>query len=132
MGVMDHSKMQMPAEHPRMSDQMMDMHMRMMADPVIRKRIVADTAMRRMMTEMIDQMPAEHRDLMKEMMREEMTKPSATGTKKPAAAKPRAAADKPAAKKPATTTKKPVPKDSMPGMDHSKMPGMKMPPAKKP
>jgi hypothetical protein len=132
LGVMDHSKMQMPAEHPRMSDQMMDMHMRMMADPVIRKRIVADTAMRRMMTEMIDQMPVEHRDLMKEMMREEMTKPSATGTKKPAAAKPRAAADKPAAKKPATTTKKPVPKDSMPGMDHSKMPGMKMPPAKKP
>jgi hypothetical protein len=95
---------------------MMELHMRMMADSVIRARVLADTAMRRMMTEMIEQMPAEHREHMREMLRE------------PEQAPVPAPKDQPPAKKPATPKKPPAkPKDAMPGMDHSKMPGMKKP-----
>jgi hypothetical protein len=50
--------------------QMMELHMRMMEDPVIGRRVAADTAMRRMMTEMMDAMPAEHREHMEQLMRE--------------------------------------------------------------
>ena len=97
-------------------DAMMELHMRMMADSVIRKRVLADTAMRRMMTEMIEQMPAEHREHMREMLREWEAAPAAA---------PKA---RPAVKKPATPKEPPAkPKDAMPGMDHSKMPGMKKP-----
>ena len=96
-------------------DAMMELHMRMMADSVIRARVLADTAMRRMMTEMVEQMPAEHREHMREMLREWEAAPAA----------PKA---RPAVKKPATPKKPPAkPKDVMPGMDHSKMPGMKKP-----
>ena len=48
--------------------QMMKLHMRMMADPVLRQRIMADTAMHRLMMEMIAGMPAEHREHMRRMM----------------------------------------------------------------
>jgi hypothetical protein len=48
--------------------QMMEMHMRMMSDSVIRKRMMADTAMHRMMMEMMEQMPAEQRERMMRMM----------------------------------------------------------------
>ncbi|MEP7227880.1 MAG: hypothetical protein ABI785_11000 [Gemmatimonadales bacterium] len=87
---------QMGDQHMR---QMMQMHQRMMADPIIRKRMMADTTMRRMMSEMMQQVPAEHRDSMKQMMRPL----------------------KPPVPKPAT---KKQPMDSMPGMDHGQMPGM--------
>ncbi len=40
---------------------MMEMHRRMMADPVIRQRIMADTAMRRMMQDMERQVPPDQR-----------------------------------------------------------------------
>ncbi len=117
-------------------EQMMQLHMRMMNDPVISKRMMADTAMRRMMEDMMAQMPAEHRAQMKALMSEQM--PSAKKAPAKARRAPRAA-PKPAAKpKPADphgghqmTPPKPPPKktkqDSMPGMDHSKMPGMKKP-----
>lgn len=49
---------------------MMDMHMRLMADPVIRRRVMADTAMRRMMTETLRSMPAEHRAHLESMLRD--------------------------------------------------------------
>ena len=49
---------------------MMEMHMRMMADPVIRRRMMADTTMRRMMLEMTPHLPAEHRERMMRMMRD--------------------------------------------------------------
>src|SRR5699024_10323332 len=49
---------------------MAEMQMRMMADPVIRARVMADTAMRRMMTESMAGMPAEHRQHLESMMRE--------------------------------------------------------------
>jgi hypothetical protein len=48
--------------------QMMDLHMRMMADSVIRQRVMADTAMHRLMMEMMADMPAEHREHMRSMM----------------------------------------------------------------
>lgn len=102
-------------------EQMMDLHMRMMSDPVIRDRIMADTAMRRMMQEMMREMPAEHRGHMEAMMRD------APPTR---VAAPRARVAKPPAKKPAAKPAPKVPaakKDSMPGMDHSKMTPKKKP-----
>lgn len=49
---------------------MMDMHMRMLADPVIRERIRSDSALLRMMRESFSEMPAEHRQHMESMLRE--------------------------------------------------------------
>ena len=97
--------------------------MRMMADTVIRRRVLADTAMRRMMMGMLDQLPAEHRDMMREMMggqkgmnhgtMPEMNMPGMNmPAKKPATRK------SPSKKAP---VKKAAVKDSMAGMDHSKM-----------
>ncbi|MGH7710759.1 MAG: hypothetical protein ACREOG_05720 [Gemmatimonadaceae bacterium] len=104
--------------------QMMQLHMRMMSDPVIRERIMADTALRRMLQEMMREMPAEHRDHMEAMM----AKPSAKEpAKKPAATK---RADPHAGHKMPATKAAPKPgakKDSMPGMDHSKMTPKKKP-----
>jgi hypothetical protein len=122
---MDHSKINMPSKADssmrEMSDSSMaELHMRMMADPVIRERVMADSAMRRMMRDMMSRMPAEHRAHMEALMREARPAPAkpSTAGKKPSASR------KPPAKKPVT---KPAPKDSMPGMDHGKMPGMKKP-----
>jgi hypothetical protein len=47
---------------------MMDLHMRMMADSVIRRRVMADSTMSRLMHEMMTEMPAEHRQHMRGMM----------------------------------------------------------------
>jgi hypothetical protein len=49
---------------------MMDLHMRMLADPVIRERIQTDSALLRMMNESVSQMPAEHRTHMEALLRE--------------------------------------------------------------
>jgi hypothetical protein len=144
MAGMDHSKMNMPGgqrtdsstREPRGAhmEQMMELHMRMMADSVIRERIMGDSVMRRMMLDMMSDMPAEHRAHMEAMMRE--AEAASARAKASAAARKPTAVRKPAARKPATkpaakpTTKsapKPAAKDSMPGMDHSKMPGMKKP-----
>ena len=131
---MDHSRM--PGMSGAMkSDDMMAMHMKLMADPVIRERMMADPEMRRMMTSMMDAMPPEHRSMMQKMMSEGAAKGSAahshqakkatavsrkSTTAKAAAKKPAVkAAAKPAAKKP--VAKKPAAKDPMAGMDHSKM-----------
>jgi hypothetical protein len=115
----------------RHSEQMMELHMRMMSDPVIRDRIMADTAMRRMMQEMVTAMPAEHRGHMEAMMREAAparsdrpttTRPSPARPANPPTARPadpHAGHQMPA---PKATPKKPAPakKDSMPAIDHSK------------
>ena len=138
MAGMDHSKMPGmagPDSGGMKSDDMTAMHMKLMADPVIRARMMADPEMRRMMTSMMDAMPPEHREMMQKMMSEESAAGSAvsrapkkatTASRKPTAAKAPAnkpavkAAAKPAAKKP--VAKKPAPKkDPMAGMDHSKM-----------
>jgi len=47
---------------------MMELHMRMMADPIIRQRVMADSGTRRLMREMMAEMPAEHREQMRVMM----------------------------------------------------------------
>jgi len=142
MAGMDHSKMNMPGmkdssgaqqdsmpgmDHSAMGrqtpgdttgamgshmEQMMQLHMSMMADPVISKRMMADTAMRRKMNDMMSAMPAEQRVQMEAMMRNAM--PAA-----PAPAKARRA-PRPAPK-PAT---KPKPADP-----HG---GHQMPPPKPP
>jgi len=139
MAGMDHSKMPGmagAASDAMSSDDMMALHMKLMADPVIRARMMADPEMRRMMTKMMDAMPAEHRAMMQKMISEGSVKSPAAhshapkkatvASKKPtavksAAKKPAAkAAAKPAPKKP--IAKKPTPKkDPMAGMDHSKM-----------
>ena len=125
-GAVDHAKMNMAemrdsadAAHSQL---MMDLYMRMVADPVIRARVMADTAMRRMMIDMTDEMPVEHREHLQEMMRDTSAVKGRTTGPKGAPSK-RSPIKKPAAtKKPA-----PQPKDTMPGMDHGKMPGMKKP-----
>lgn len=92
------------------------LYKRMMADPIIRRRVLADTTMRRLMTEMIDHMPADQQAMMRRMMQGSMPSMDAT----PSAAGPRA--KKPARKvmSPTDSTKK--------GTARPKMPGMKMPP----
>jgi hypothetical protein len=90
-----------------MDRQTMELHERMLRDPVIRQRVMADTAMRRMMDA-------------------KTSKPAAksTAARQPATAKKAPAAKKPAPKRAAPA--KPAPPKLAP-MDHSKMPGMKMP-----
>lgn len=109
-------------------EQMMELHMRMMSDPIIRERILADTVMRRMMDGMMGEMPSEHRKHMEAMMAEPMKAPAkkSTATKRPDA---HAGHTMPASKAaPKTSPKKPAAKkDSMPGMDHSKMTPKKKP-----
>jgi len=136
MAGMDHSTMPgMSGTASGMSsDDMMALHMKLLSDPVIRARLMADPEMRRMMTAMLADMPPEHRAMMQQMMSQKPstaaahahTPKKAAPVKKPTAAKPAARkpaanpAAKPAAKKP--VPRKPAPKkDSMAGMDHSKM-----------
>ena len=103
------------------SHRMMQLHERMMADPVIRARVERDPEMRRMMQEMMPGMPDEHR------AHADTPKASAKSSAKPASSKARTAKTK-AAKPPAPKpTKQPDPMPNMPGMDHSTMPGMKKP-----
>ncbi len=113
----------------RMSDermrQMMQMQESMMADPVIRERMMADTAMRRLMREMREHMPTEHRDSVARMRgeppahREHHDSSSDVGTP---------AHQSPAAKSPDTAAPaKGQPMDSMPGMDHGRMPSTSKP-----
>jgi hypothetical protein len=58
----------MPSPDSTHMRQMMDLHMRMMADSVIRRRVMADPTMHRLMMEMMAEMPAGHRDRMGAMM----------------------------------------------------------------
>ena len=81
----------------------MELHMRMLADPVIRERTLADTAMRRMLEAAAAAAPAEHRAHMAELL-ERAPAPEPAVTTKPRAPRPRAtqpAAPKAPAKKPA-------------------------------
>ncbi len=130
---MDHSSMNMPGANvsgaimPGMgasSNEMMTMHMRMMADPVIRARMMADPEMRRMMSSMMAGMPPEHRAMMQKMMMSNATKATTAHshpTMKKSSAKKTTASKVSAKKATKPATKKPVKKDPMAGMDHSKM-----------
>jgi hypothetical protein len=88
---------------------MMALHMRMMADPAIRRRMTADTATRRMMRELMDAMPAEHREHMAGMLQRDSAAAARPASRRaaparagrpPARSTPRPAA-RPAAPKPA-------------------------------
>lgn len=83
---------------------MMEMHRRMMADPVIMQRMMADTAMRRMMRDMERQGPPDQRG---KTGKAKKGKEMGHGHPAPAAT--------PSRKQPADTTS---------GMDHGGMPGM--------
>ena len=104
---------------------MMELEQRMFADPLIRRRVLADTMMRRLITATLNQMPAEARAMIEQMLRGEQTRqtttPSPTSAKKRSTAKP---ASKPAKQSSDTTKGAP-----MKGM---KMPGMNMSGSKKP
>ena len=50
-------------------ERMVEMHRRMLADPVIRSRMMADTTLRRMMMEMLEEMPADDRREMEQLLR---------------------------------------------------------------
>ena len=143
---MDHSKMNMssgaaaaPSSMPGMNmagsgmpqmkmtamggsmEPMIELHTKMMEDPVIRSRMMANPEMRRMMTNLMNTMPADHRAMMQGMM-SEMPAPARASR----SAAPRKSSSKSTtAKKKSTitkaTAKKPVKKDPMAGMDHSKM-----------
>ncbi|MDZ4865103.1 MAG: hypothetical protein SGJ01_16910 [Gemmatimonadota bacterium] len=100
---------------------MMDMHARMMADPVMHQRMMADTAMQRMLLEMMVSMPA---GAMGGMMNKPVAADSVAAGHghHPSVTPVRPKSRRPPAKKP-----QPSSTDSMPGMDHSQMPAMRMP-----
>jgi len=132
---------------------MMQMHMLMMEDPIIRERVMRDTTMRRLMNEMMQSMSADQEMNMAAMTpsgaHRSASSSSASKDRSRAATSSRTRTT--SMKKTSTTTKaksstgkvtstpgkkaaaKPAPKPAMPPMDHSKMnmPGMEMPPVKK-
>jgi hypothetical protein len=131
---MDHSRMNMGAANSRVRienagtsemnmvgsandslySRLMAIHTRMMADPVIRERVLTDPVLQRM----IGDTHADSSQMNMTGTEVAPKTPIAKSTTK------RAAPSKPSAK--------PAPKpasQAMPGMDHGKMPGMKMPPA---
>ena len=69
-GHMMDSARAMPGTGMGLDSVMMDMHMRMLADSVIRERIRSDSVLLRMMRESLSAMPAEHREHMASMLRE--------------------------------------------------------------
>jgi hypothetical protein len=127
----DHSRMHAPGERrdsaatdstpggARAVEQMTDLYMRMLTDSVIRRRVLADTGMRRALTEIADVIPAEHREHFESMLRE--SPPTAA----PAPAAARKSSMRPA-RAPAKSAAKPAPKPADPHAGH------RMPPAKPP
>ena len=156
---MDHSKMNMAGDSGAKGASMdtgmnmdhttmMQMHERMMLDPVIRERVMRDTTMRRLMNEMMQSMPAGHemnmggvkpsagRNAAASSAPKKKSRPTASTKTKTTSSMTRSSAAKAKATPKASPSaqKKPAPKPAakpMPPMDHSKMPGMEMPPAKK-
>jgi hypothetical protein len=92
--------------------EMMELYMRMMRDPVIRQRIMADTALHRMMMEVMRDMPPEHQEEMERMMRaparpaKPTTKPSAAAAARPRTKQPARQPTKQATKQPTKTKAK--------------------------
>ena len=102
---------------------MMDLHMRMMADSVIRQRMMADSAMRSMMRDMMESMPAEHRGHMRQMMGEApapAAKPAPHADHTAPPGRPAPAGKQPVTKKAAAGAGA-APADSMAPMAHDSM-----------
>ena len=76
--------------HMGQDSSVMELHMRMLADPAIRRSILADTALHRLMMERVNAMPAEHRQHMMQMMHPPLAKdaPAARATARTKAATP--------------------------------------------
>jgi hypothetical protein len=107
---------------PGMSDStLMAIHMRMMADPVIRERVMTDPVLQRMMAGMpgMSPMKMDMTDTASARMKD------SSRTEAPAPRATRGATTKPASKPVAKPAAKPAP--VMPGMDHSKMPVKRKP-----
>jgi hypothetical protein len=79
-----------PAPHSAHMRRVMDLHMRMMADTVIRRRVMADTAMRHLMMDMMAEMPAQHREHMRRMMGHDAKRPVRPQAPAPRPGKPEA------------------------------------------
>ncbi|HET9452941.1 MAG TPA: hypothetical protein VFO66_01555 [Gemmatimonadaceae bacterium] len=102
----------------------MELHMRMLSDPAIRRRILADSALHRLMMERVNAMPAEHREHMMQLMHPPepqpspvRTRPAATRATAPTTSTKAAATTKAAptkTKAPPTKTKAPPTKTKAP------------------
>jgi hypothetical protein len=104
--------------------QMHELHTRLLADPVIRERAMADPALRRMLESMTDSMPAEHREHL--AMPDRVTKEAPAAARRPGTAtparKPSAAKRAPARRTPAKAAPaKPAP--AKPAHAGHRMPG---------
>jgi cell division septation protein DedD len=117
---------------------MMDLHVRMLGDPVIRDRIKADSAMLRMMKESISQMPPEHREHLESMLREttsggNVERAPTTRARTPTAPRPgatKASEPKPTATKskaPARTTTNAAPTKTKTAPTKTNVPATKQP-----
>lgn len=125
----DHAAMEHASALSRdmVREDVMPLDLQMLHDPVIRRRVMDDPALRRVLTERLATMPPEHRAMIADLMRADSLAarrrgPRSTRSKKPGASHAR------------TTTPShgaapaPAKKDSMAGVDHHKM----SMPAKKP
>ena len=65
----EHQHESAPSGDDEMMATMMALHRRMMADPIIQRRVLADNTMRRLMTDMMEHAPPEHRDHMATMLK---------------------------------------------------------------
>ena len=81
---------------------MMEMQMRMLADSGVRRHVLADTSLRRMMVEMLPAMPAGHRSHVEAMLRD------TSRVQAPAARRPAARPRRPAASAPVKKATKPA------------------------
>ena len=100
-------------------EQMMMLYTRLLSDSVMRRRMMADTAMHRVMMETIDQMPPEHREHMRELMEAAHAEDVKATVERPRArSTPRRQPVKPAAKPAAKPPAKPAPKPADPHAGH--------------
>ena len=91
------------------SSVIMDLHMRLLADSVIRRRALADTATLRMLRESVEEMPAEHREHMRAILADTAkARAPASGTTQPARNTRATPAKRPVAKPAAKPAPKPV------------------------
>ena len=95
---------------------MMDLHVRMLADTGIRRHVLADTALRRMVQESLTGMSGEHRAHLEAMLAEPL--PAPAPARRPAARTTTRPAARPAAK-PRTTAKPPTKPAAKPADPHA-------------
>jgi hypothetical protein len=100
------------------------MHLRLLADPVIRGRMMADSATRRVVTEMLPSMPAAERARVESALRADARAAAAARRTAPSRRRPRPSTPRPAPRPPADPHAGhdlPGPTPPPPPVDHSKM-----------